>query len=112
MGAFLDDGTLIGLDGQASFTGELKAVSIVAIVPNRVSSEHETFVVLQGHGFQKMVSIQLSNSFIFKNPSFSITSDEVAIVKIPKGLSAGTYIFNMMDTKGIYTTDTTGLTVY
>ncbi|MFZ4461530.1 MAG: hypothetical protein ACOYN2_03155 [Patescibacteria group bacterium] len=112
VGAFLDDGKLVGLDGKVSFTGERKAVNIVAIVPNRVSSEKETYVVLQGNGLSKIVSFQLSNSFIFKNPSFSITSDGVAVVKIPKGLTPGSYIFNMMDTKGIYTTDTTTLTVY
>lgn len=68
--------------------------------------------MLQGNGLSKIVSFQLSNSFIFKNPSFSITNDGVAVVKIPKGLAPGSYIFNMMDTKGIYTTDTTTLTVY
>ncbi len=48
------------------------------------------------------MSIQLSNNLILKNAEFNIINKQVAGVKIPKGLPAGEYYFNIMDTATIY----------
>lgn len=71
------------------------------VTPASVPNSRESYVTLQGRGFSKVVSIQLSNSLVIKNASFRAVDDAVAIVKIPAGIPPGEYAMNVMDVKGI-----------
>lgn len=90
------------LNQKFTFFNNNKAVSISGIVPNILPQNQKQQVVLQGKGFSKLVSLQLSNSVILKNTSFQIISDGVVIVDIPENLPLWTYQFTLMTLDSIY----------
>jgi len=102
IGLYLRNGQLVPTQDRLAFTYNGNPINIAAITPNQLRNEEDHYVVVQGNGFSKMISIQLSNNLIFKNALFTVINDNVVSIKIPKGLEPGEYYFNMMDTAGIY----------
>ncbi len=99
----MSDGKLLPSDIHLSFDGGEANLGVAAVTPSAVPSDRESYVTLQGHGFSKALSLQLQNGVVIRGASFEIVNDSVMIVKIPAGLSSGTYAFNVMDVSGIYT---------
>lgn len=102
VGLYLKNGQLIPTNTKLSFTYNSNPINIAAITPKILKNNEDSYVVVQGNGFKKMISIQLSNNLIFKNALFTIINDQVVSIKIPKWLDPGIYYFNIMDTAGIY----------
>lgn len=98
----LRSGKIVTSDQRISFEHSDSPINIAGITPNTITNIQDTFVVIQGNGFDKIVSIQLSNNLILKNAEFRIVNAHVAGVKIPKDLPPGKYYFNIMDTASIY----------
>jgi len=46
--------------------------------------------------------VQLNNGLILKKTEFVPINDYVLAIKIPEGLTPGTYSFTVMDTENIY----------
>ncbi len=95
------EGKLVPLKEGIVFESDGQLVGISAITPSSVPNSRESYVTLQGRGFSKIVSVQLSNSLVIHNASFRLINDSVAIVKIPAGISEGSYAMNVMDVSGI-----------
>lgn len=102
LGLYLKNGKLVSTDEKISFVYNSSPINIGAITPTEIKSDADRYVVVQGNGFEKIISIQLSNNLIFKNTLFTVVNDNVVSVKIPKWLQTGEYYFNIMDTAGIY----------
>lgn len=98
----LQNGEIVSLDKKFYFEYWASQVNIANITPNNIKNTQDTFLVLQGNGFSKVISIQLSNNIILKNTSFDIINDSVMSVKIPSGLETGKYYFNIMTVNGIH----------
>lgn len=98
----LENGEIVSLDKKFYFEYWASQVNIANITPNNIKNTQDTFLVLQGNGFSKVISIQLSNNIILKNTSFDIINDSVMSVKIPSGLESGKYYFNIMTVNGIH----------
>lgn len=99
--AYSKEGKLVPVQGKLSFRSDGQSVGVSYVTPASVPNSRESYVTLQGRGFSKVVSIQLSNSLVIKNASFRAVDDAVAIVKIPAGIPPGEYAMNVMDVKGI-----------
>lgn len=80
----LDDGTLVTKDEKITFYSEGSSVGIVDVTPSSVPSSRDSYIVLQGFGFSKLLSLQLGNGVIFKEASFTLVDDRVVFVRIPK----------------------------
>lgn len=102
VGFYLKNGKLTSTDKKIIFSYNPNPINIVAITPNKISNKKDSYVVIQWNWFAKMISLQLSNNYIFKNALFNIINDKVATVKIPAWLVSWTYYFNIMDVKWIY----------
>lgn len=111
VGFYLKNGKLETSSSKLTFSYNPNPINIAAITPSTINSAKDWHIVIQWNWFNKMVSLQLSNNFIFKNTLFNIISNEVASVKIPSWLTPGTYYFNIMDTKGIYNASNIKLTI-
>ena len=98
----LKTGKILTPNIHLSFEYSSSPINIANITPKTIQNSEERFVVIQGNGFDKIVSIQLSNNLILKNAEFKIINNQVAWVKIPKDLPVGEYYFNIMDTHSIY----------
>lgn len=98
----LKNGKILTSEYRLSFEHADSAINIANITPRLVRNNEDRFVVIQGNGFDKIISIQLSNNLILKNAEFQIINKQVAGVKIPKDLPPGEYYFNIMDTTAIY----------
>lgn len=81
--AYAKDGKLVPVKGKLSFRSDQQSVGVSFVTPSSVPNSRDAYVTLQGRGFSKVVSIQLSNSLVIKNASFRSVDDTVAIVKIP-----------------------------
>ena len=55
----LTDGKLVSMDGKLSFSGTSDPIGVAAVTPATVPSSRDSFIVLQGFGFSKLLSIQL-----------------------------------------------------
>jgi hypothetical protein len=77
-------------------------INIAQITPNIIKNNKTKMIVLQWNGFDKIISLQLSNNIVIKNTSFEIITDNVMSVKIPEGLPVWKYHFNIMDTVWIH----------
>jgi hypothetical protein len=99
----LPGGRLQPLQDRISFSGGGDSVGVSAVTPASVSSSKDAFVVLQGRGFSKALSLQLANGVIIRNASFTSLTDRVMMVRIPKGIASGNYAINVMDVSGIHT---------
>lgn len=95
------DGKLVPTKETVVFESDGQSVGISSVIPSSVPGSRDSYVTLQGRGFSKIVSIQLSNSLVIHNASFRLVNDSVAIVKIPAGISEGNYAMNVMDVSGI-----------
>ncbi|MCK9272090.1 hypothetical protein M0P65_00925 [Candidatus Gracilibacteria bacterium] len=111
VGFYLKNGKLETSSSKLTFSYNPNPINIAAITPDKISNKKDSYVVIQGNGFNKIVSLQLSNNYIFKNTLFNIINNQVASVKIPSGLTPGVYYFNIMDTKGIYNAANLKLTI-
>ncbi|MCP4523691.1 MAG: hypothetical protein GY828_05770 [Candidatus Gracilibacteria bacterium] len=98
---YLSHTEIIELDDKISFQYVSSELNIVNITPNLVQNSKKRDIVIQGNGFQKIISLQLNNNIILKNTSFHIINDKVMSVTIPKGLDPGEYSFNIMTTNDI-----------
>lgn len=98
----LQNDEIISLDKKFYFEYWSSQVNIANITPNNIKNTQDTFLVLQGNGFSKVISIQLSNNIILKNTSFDIINDSVMSVKIPSELESGKYYFNIMTVNRIH----------
>lgn len=96
------NGKILTSEHRISFEHSSLPINIASITPRTIQNSENTFVVIQGNGFDKIISIQLSNNLILKNAEFKIINPQVAGVKIPKDLPPGEYYFNIMDTRSIY----------
>lgn len=92
----LNDNEIVTLNEKIKFTYNSSKVNIANITPNTIKNDFDTFIVLQGNWFSKIISIQLSNNIILKTTSFDIINDNVMSVKIPKDLGVWSYYFNIM----------------
>lgn len=95
------DGRLLPLKDKITFLSDGQSVGVSDVTPASVPGTRDSFVTLQGRGFSRVVSIQLSNSLVIKNASFRAVDDTVAIVRVPAGVPAGEYAMNIMDVNGI-----------
>lgn len=107
----LKNGKILTRNEKIIFEHSNARINIANITPKSIQNDQERFVVIQGNGFDKIVSIQLSNNLILKNAEFNIINAHVAGVRIPKGLPAGEYYFNIMDTQSIYELRTMRFTI-
>lgn len=82
----LKNGKMLTSDYHLLFEHSNSAINIANITPRMIHNDEDRFVVIQGNGFDKIVSIQLSNNLILKNAEFQIINKQVAGVKIPKDL--------------------------
>lgn len=98
----LKNGKIITPDIRISFEHSDSLINIANITPKSLVNDADRFLVIQGNGFKKIISIQLNNNLILRNAEFQVISDQVAGVKIPKDLPPGEYYFNIMDTSSIY----------
>lgn len=98
----LRNGKILTSDYHLTFEHSSSPINIANITPRTIRNDRERFVVVQGNGFDKIMSIQLSNNLILKNAEFKIIGKQVAGIKIPKDLPPGEYYFNIMDTGSIY----------
>ncbi|MDD2565683.1 MAG: hypothetical protein PHZ26_02015 [Candidatus Gracilibacteria bacterium] len=96
------DGQIIPINSKLHFDYSKNNINIAFITPRIIDNNTEKYVILQGNGFKKLISLQLSNNIVLKNTAFQIINDNVLSVKIPKDIPAGNYNFNLMDTSGIY----------
>jgi hypothetical protein len=80
----LKNGKLVSTDEKISFVYDSSPINIGAITPTEIRSDADRYVVVQGNGFEKIISIQLSNNLIFKNTLFTVVNDNVVSIKIPK----------------------------
>ncbi|MDP2103967.1 MAG: hypothetical protein Q8K26_03535 [Candidatus Gracilibacteria bacterium] len=107
----LKSGKILTRNEKITFEHSSARINIANITPKSIRNDAERFVVIQGNGFDKIVSIQLSNNLILKNAEFNIINAHVAGVRIPKDLPPGEYYFNIMDTSAIYELRTMKFTV-
>lgn len=98
----LRNGKILTSDYHLWFEHSSSPINIANVTPRTLGNNTDQFIVIQGNGFDKIVSIQLSNNLILKNAEFHIINKQVAGVKIPKDLPPGEYYFNIMDTSSIY----------
>jgi len=98
----LKNGQVIASNQKITFIHSEALINIANISPNILQNSEERYIVIQWNGFNKIISIQLSNNLILRNAEFKIINDQVAGVRIPKDLLPGTYYFNIMDTNSIY----------
>lgn len=82
----LKNGKILTQNEKITFEHSNARINIANITPKSIRNDQERFVVIQGNGFDKIVSIQLSNNLILKNAEFNIINSHVAGVRIPKGL--------------------------
>lgn len=82
----LKNGKILTRNENITFEHSSARINIANITPKSIRNDQERFVVIQGNGFDKIVSIQLSNNLILKNAEFNIINTHVAGVRIPKGL--------------------------
>ncbi len=92
---------VVSEDVQIAFEAGTGSVRIANITPNDITNDQNSVIVAQGSGFKKIVSIQLNNSVILRKVEFDIVNDQVLVLRIPKGLPAGAYYLNIMDTDSI-----------
>ena len=92
---------IVSEDVQIAFEAGTGSVRIANITPNIITNNENSVIVAQGSGFKKIVSIQLNNSVILRKVEFDIVNDQVLVLRIPKGLAAGAYYLNIMDTDSI-----------
>ena len=111
VGFYLKNGKLESSPLKLTFSYNPNPINIAAITPDKISNKKDSYVVIQWNWFNKIVSLQLSNNYIFKNTLFNIINNQVATVKIPSGLTPGVYYFNIMDTKWIYNAANLKLTI-
>jgi hypothetical protein len=111
VGFYLKNGKLETSSSKLTFSYNPNPINIAAITPDKISNKKDSYVVIQWNWFNKIVSLQLSNNYIFKNTLFNIINNQVASVKIPSGLTPGVYYFNIMDTKWIYNAANLKLTI-
>ena len=95
----LSNGKMFAFSEGIEFYGNSAEVFVKRVTPTSVKSGETSYIVLQGYGFSKTVSLQLGNGFVFKTANFQIIDDSVMSVEIPSDLPAGKYTFNIMDTK-------------
>lgn len=95
------DGRLLPLKEKLTFSSDGQSVGVSDVTPSSVPNVRDAYVTLQGRGFSKVVSVQLSNSLVIKNASVKALDDTVAIVRIPAGIPPGDYAMNVMDVNGI-----------
>ncbi|EKD29799.1 MAG: hypothetical protein ACD_78C00268G0002 [uncultured bacterium (gcode 4)] len=107
----LKSGRILTRNEKITFEHSNARINIANITPRTIKNDAERFVVIQGNGFDKIVSIQLSNNLILKNAEFNIINAHVAGVRIPKELPPGEYYFNIMDTQSIYELRTMRFTI-
>jgi len=107
----LRNGKILTRNEKITFEHSNARINIANITPKSIRNDAERFVVIQGNGFDKIVSIQLSNNLILKNAEFNIINTHVAGVRIPKDLPPWEYYFNIMDTQSIYELRTMRFTI-
>jgi hypothetical protein len=73
-----------------------RSVEVHAVTPDRIPNDHAANIVLQGRGFDRVVSIQLNNTYILKSTEFTRINDRVMVVEMPEGLDPGSYFLNIM----------------
>ena len=92
---------LVTLNKKVSFEFMTSDVAIWNITPREINNNKSNYLVLQWQGFDKIISVQLSNNVIIKKTEFEIINDKVATIKIPKGINSWNYHFNIMTTSWI-----------
>ncbi|MFA6090555.1 MAG: hypothetical protein WC774_02160 [Candidatus Gracilibacteria bacterium] len=98
----LTTGKIITMNEKIHFQYADSKINIANITPYTIENSTDHMLVIQGNGFDKILSIQMNNNLILKNAEFTIINNRVAGVRIPKGLPPGNYYFNIMDTNSIY----------
>ena len=98
----LSNWDILTSDTKLHFEYSNNKINIWNITPSRISNNIDRYIVLQWNGFNKLMSMQLSNNLIFKNTEFKIINDNVVSVKIPKWIEPWSYHLNLMDTVWIY----------
>lgn len=73
-----------------------RSVEIYAITPDVAPNDRAANIVLQGRGFDRVVSLQLNNTYILKSTEFTRINDRVMVVEVPEGLDPGEYFLNIM----------------
>lgn len=102
---------IITLEKNISFFYVDADVSVTHITPNIVSNRKNSWIVLQGDWFNKIISIQLNNNLILKDTAFEVISNWVLQLQIPKSLAPGRYNINVLTTQDIINIDTIFFTV-
>lgn len=95
------NGKIKTLDQAVTFIFVPGDVSIVNITPREIWNDVDRTLVLQWDGFDKVMSVQLSNNLVIKNTSFEVINNKVMSIKIPRWLDSWEYHFNIMTTKWI-----------
>lgn len=73
-----------------------RSVEIHAVTPDAIPNDTPANIVLQGRGFDRVVSLQLNNTYILKSTEFTRINDRVMVVEVPDGLDPGAYFLNIM----------------
>lgn len=107
----LKNGQIVAGNDKIHFEHSSEKINIANITPKNIPNNEDRFLVIQWNGFDKIISVQLSNNVILKNAEFHIINNQVAGVKIPKWLAPGDYYFNIMDTGTIYELKTMHFTI-
>lgn len=108
---YLKNWNLVAQNKKITFIFDKNPISISDITPRVVKRKVETSIVLQWNWFSKIMSLQLSNNYIFKKALFKVINDQVAVVKIPWDLEVWEYYFNIMDIKWIYSSKNISLII-
>lgn len=99
----LADKNTVFVPETVNFTSTKDAsIAIANITPVTLSFGKDSYLVLQGYGFSKIVSLELNNNIILKSPRFQVINDRVLAVQIPSDTPVGTYFFNIMDTSSVH----------
>lgn len=93
----------ISLEKKVNFSFNNDIFIVTNITPKILKNDIVRNIVLQWEGFNKIISIQLSNNIVLKATSFNIINDNVLIIKIPEWLEIWKYSLNIMGTQGIFT---------
>ena len=81
--AYSKEGKLSPLKDKLTFVTDQQSIGVSFVTPSSVPSSRDSYVTLQGKGFSRIVSVQLSNSLVIKNAFVRTVDDTVAIVRIP-----------------------------
>jgi hypothetical protein len=74
----LKNGKIITSEIKLTFNHSDFTINIANITPSVIRNINDNFLVIQGNGFDKIISVQLSNNLILKNAEFQVINDQVA----------------------------------